>query len=688
MIIKPNGGLRKTPSPPLNEVYTAYKTFFIDLLESRGKTEFLDTSVYVPVDSIEKPISDYLESNISTIGLLVGPIGIGKTSVLSHIAASRPDSIDRVVQYINLNSRKQSIPLQKNYESLTVPEQKKVISEAVDTFMRQMLMSKINDKYKISDTFDEIYDFCMKYNSEFIVEESILHGDNKKDTIIAFMKKNINAFFVVCFKYLFKKTRIKSYTLIIDNCDNKDTLLLESFVDFIAHLSECISELNKQFSIDDAIHFKSILAMRPSTFYTMRSRQRYTGLGRIGYHPLYLTEPCSVASIIRRRFEVGNFGEQTKDICVVSRNGMKWEINRRNKFVIAFCERLEKDEHAKKIARLCNYDISCVLRAILEVISNDNYIDLDRIIGDVINEDNTSTERGIPWTSILSVLALGNQAKDPTYPVEGTLIPNIIHSKYAPFNTTSLKLRILYALNCTDDGTLSGSEDPSTICETIQHWFGTKKENIINLLNELFAEGLIETARALPLSVDVNNNIFHSTEKTRMLLEQIQISIHLLFVIRDDLPLDKTYENRHKTSHYLTTSEMIEEVISIVIGFWKNEKNEITKIASNGELNEFYSIMGRRTVSELMLNGIQNNFKNYFKSKFKEPAIKQFETMFIDIEDDISNWTKYWEALTYISNKKNELAAPIATDIQLFLLDDQFKEDKTVLELLQLVPKC
>src|SRR5580700_11297790 len=106
---------RTTPredTPPYNSIFESYGDILHLLFESRQDVELESTnSQYVSMPEPQQGITDFARSGSSEICLVVGSIGIGKTSVIRHLVGTVWPNMGCLVLHHDFRAESEDEPL-------------------------------------------------------------------------------------------------------------------------------------------------------------------------------------------------------------------------------------------------------------------------------------------------------------------------------------------------------------------------------------------------------------------------------------------------------------------------------------------------------------------------------------------------------------------------------------------------
>jgi hypothetical protein len=629
------------------------------------------------MEEIEEDILGFLHSRTSEYLFLVGDIGIGKSSIISYLfRRDKPVIQDSIVFFINVNARDVSLKLPIGYSTKAPSEQCEIAFEEANKFLHKYILSRINTTFKLRDNKEYIFDICEKENPEFIIENNAYTKMDLDIVLDKFRVEYPEAHTRVCLKALLRKMGYKHVIVIIDNCDQKDSFLIEGFVERLGSFAECVRNLNTNVDEEDQVCFTPIISCRPSTYWNLRYNSERNSVGIFGEKKIQIETPCAVSHIIEHRYKKEKFSSRINENELRSKNGIIWNSKRLESFLLRFCHRLKNDGHGEFIATLCNNDIASALRATVDVISNKPFINLDRILAeelskgrtpndiqDYINQEKEATQAGIPRSAVIRALAMGSPTGIPYYPIVDTKISNVLHSRVTPFGKTCIGLWLLKFLATREPVSTFGIEFTEVV-NTFHNLLEFDNELTRNGLMQMLKQGLITTNRGKKFPPIDEDELIIITPKGNLHWEILAKNSVLLECLRDDLPLPSHFGNRNKLRFgRIDEFELYKELIMICDEYWRCECKEMDRISRDGKYDDLLYFIGDGVITRHLMRGVENSYNLYFKSRFSDDQCEEVTNHFGNLNFSILAWTRLWKAYYWFSKENYDKSLGIANKI-------------------------
>lgn len=438
--------------------------------------------------------------------------------------------------------------------------------------------------------------------------------ESKLQLLRAAQARNRITFLFVSLKYYAVTRELRKLIMVIDNCDQKDPILIESFVDTLCHLDRCFEGLVGSYDIIP--DFISIVSCRPPTRWMLETAAHENSLGSHGWKSITVDTPCSLAQLIRQRFEHSQHRDKLGTVHIRSNNGIVWETARHELLLHRLCDALEHAKQGSRLLALSNGNVADALKAMIEILSNRYFIDLDAIVGDVV-EQQRSTVGTLCWPDIIRTLAYGNPASTPIYPVRHTRIPNMLSGAYSLFPKDFLKPRIIQLLVINAKGA-DGTCNVDDLFELANTFFAKTREAVTALLDELYEQQLIDTDCGHAPSASGSRYSIVATSRSRQLWDDLAASDVLLACYRDDLQLSSKHQYQRIPTHTLTLKQRCEELLWLCEDAIEAEVRELEALSQRASYCDFAEAFGGTLISERMLAGVGVGMYTFYRHHLRE----------------------------------------------------------------------
>lgn len=600
---------------PYNEVYEAFEPLFLSVFQQRTVySQQVGLEWYERMPKLEKRLLDFVASGTSDIGLLVGPIGIGKSSALRYLTHSGWNGLPGTETILIDLSRKKAalsvLELPAEFRTASAVSQKHESEARIATCLAAEIEGHISTQVDFAAEIDELYDFFVENNKDLLMPEGFFNPsdlETRRAILSAVQSRHRLAFLFVCLKYYGIKRSLQRLVLVIDNCDQKDPVLIESFVDSLCHLDRCFENIKG--SYDSFPILTALVSCRPATRWLLESESNKNALGSHGWRAISLDTPCALAALLRRRTKAFAPGTDLRQMRITSRNGITWEVDRPERFLGKLAESLEAHGHGTMLGALCNWNMADAMVALCDVLSNKHYIDLDRVIGDVVPE-HEHPNIGIPWTSILRALAYGSPSGTPIYPVRNTRVPNVLSGTVSALPKTLLKPRLLEWLLKHASGEHANT---AAIIELFTSCFAITSADLLLQCDELYSEGLVETHRGYTPSQCGHDCGLQCTPRAAQLWQDLSMHDVLLCCYRDDFYLGDHLSWTKTPTSQLQLAERCLVVLELCEWIFEAERRELLNIVQRIGGVAFVNEFGESLISEHLVLGFSSALYTFYQ---------------------------------------------------------------------------
>ena len=516
--------VRLTPEadcPPYNNLFAPVADVLDHIVRSvlRSRTPTDDDPAIDPVETfvnipdIERQIKGFALNRESGVALLIGPKGIGKTSVLRYLReAVWKGQLCRVIPcdlssqtyadrlggdyYLKSHGEQHAIA---NTTALSIIEELllKVVTERDETYRNGFMVDVVHSDYTKFIAFVRTY--FMHALGDLVYKSKPAENDFRKaiDKMPAGNRINL------VFSYYLHSCNIHHVKLLIDNTDDKDGLLICRIVEQLAHLQAQISDFSSRERRINPLapyrHASPIVSCRPATASLITTYKETRGGG---WHPLpeiNIVEPPDLSDVIERRFQfvlnkLDESGGLQRSV-QVSMGDLSYPIDDVLAFYRNVFEVYRLSGRSREVMGLSNLNVADALYYTLQILRNRKFLDDSAVFAKAQEKTTNPWEfflskasrpsdfrRLFPSSTAIKCLAYGNQATEdaPQYPVIGTPVVNILDSEYAPIARTAFKPRVLSMLASLAEkrGRLS-TEVPYLHLLEYEKWFDISKDQLV-----------------------------------------------------------------------------------------------------------------------------------------------------------------------------------------------------------------
>ena len=676
-----NKGLTKTDSPPYNAVFEAHRKFFEDICSGRMPP---NADVYVPMPNVEHEVRTFTKTDTPSVGIIIGEIGIGKSSVLKHFRDTDWARSDTLCIFADLNQK--TIDLPSTYGMYT-DEQKRHAALVADL---RLLTGKIHAaiRPRLRLDSDEIVprlrEFIEKENFEHIHKDSLFSDKSDRDILGRCQRRHPHQFAKMALKFSVKHLGLKHVIFVVDNTDNYDRFVIDGFIKSLGPAERCVESINAWPKIDANV--TTLIACRPVTYAMLKEEGQRSLLASHGEWPIRIDSPCSLTELLRLIYVKGGYEACSEDIQFVSRNDIAWTVDKRNEFLHKLCHHLERDGHSDRIIELCNRNVADAKCALLEVLRNRFSFDFDRVLGCLADHDfRSQSETRLPWPDIVKCLAFGNPSESPVYPIRNSRIPNVLSSAVAPFPETMVKPRIIGLLAEAERSERAlVSQTGHDLRRLLEHWFDKSQFDTCSLFEELYSQGLLTTHLGSPPSrVDAKTVPLVATPRGILLWDQLKSYSVLLECFRDDLELDEEHNWDASPTYEMRRDPTTREVIWLCEQAWRGERNELSVLLRDRDYDEFVRVFGARTIAECLLSGVQTLFLRYHQDIVRRWKADGLQDHLDNLAKSIKAQKKVWRAAACFRHGKTTEATKAANEVL-----QEFPGSEVAVEAEAIVTKC
>jgi hypothetical protein len=389
--------------PPYNELYEAFRSFFQPIFAER-LSEGFRSKTYVNVPSVEADIQSYLDSDIPSVCVLCGQMGIGKSTVLEQFLDLYKDNQFKIPVYLNLQGRRFHFLPTEDFTRLSKEDRTTYAKSAEARRFNELLLPIISDNKILIGT--EYFDFLHKNNiSELGPAALFAYSEEEKLSILRdFMSDSDKTAPVQCFlRYLCNVRNIQEFTIIVDNVDELPFELVEAIFYVLTDFLECMmrprrlvfSDSNERnpYGIEAVIdapirntRFRAILACRNHTFEALKRDEGGLYQTR-GSDEIALSAGAALGDILQKRlafFKNVLYEKEDsplkQDRAYITKSGASVKLSNAFDFLEEFTDKVLKAPMGGPLFDLFNHNYVRAIQIMKYVVQNRYFLLFDRSV--------------------------------------------------------------------------------------------------------------------------------------------------------------------------------------------------------------------------------------------------------------------------------------------------------------------
>lgn len=698
-------GAARRDIPPFNGIHEAYGPAFWNLLFQPRSVPTADEFVDMP--EVQRSIADFARSMTNELCLIVGRRGVGKTSVLLHMQNTTWKSAQCQVVYECF--RDESLPPPPGYSKWDDKRQRlywvRLADEHVTRILRKNTPAGIVDIDSqsslwsffrfLNEYFPSASDYSLSQTTSLERFQKLFSrlADDKKRRQFGDSQYSLDR---LLFSYSVVNNRYRHVKFIVDNLDDKHKGFIAALIEKLSHLQDSVRQLKVALTDQEApfsVVLTPFVSVRPLTASALDefrdSEHKGFGAGWNAIRRIDIDSPASLCDIVLKRYDnitsSREFGELA-DIDVdksrvdnsltvhMPRSSVRWEFSCRHEFMRGLLKIVTSSSQDLELSQLCNNDMSQAIPSLGNVLKNRFFLLESDVIaaienphaGDAVKRARAAVSR----VAILKCLAYGNQGNlTPYYPIHRTRVANLLSGRVAPFAHTMAKCKAILALNEYGRDNRTGMPQ-ADLCSALRTWTRLSGSQVIDLLDELWRQGLIESdvwEKRPSLSVAINeNSLLSLTPRADALLYHLRNDTVLLLCYRDEVELLDTLEwkvsphrpewfvspnwftkgsfqfgSKHKAEELRDVFCMIEQIFCVEA----SEVLDCIRRQENGAPHGDYTrLFGTYLVTDLVLDSLENSLKRFYVDFFGVD-LKQWRTLVGKMKEYVDGW----KALTIAS---------------------------------------
>lgn len=658
---------------PYNTIFEAFGPELGVIFEPRPRP-----MVYVPVPEAEKGIKTFTESKSSSIGLIVGDIGIGKTTVLSHFKDTIwPDRGCKVL-FRDMATISASPQLGPDFRSLSGEGRAGRATDFAIRVLSDVLKVALADVYEqllYSSSgvplSGEFLRFTERYFGGRIHSKYKIHLPNRErhaEIVESLIDDADIEFNILLLCFQIDRECVSHVKVVLDNIDDKDVEVLRALSEQCAHLARKVSDFSQcEQGVDSSKPRRSVsslLACRPATAELLeqpdptRPRPWYS-YHRVEWDPRFVG--TIIGDIIKSRSKRVTFPNELR----FSAGRHPWTHEAPEDLFYRIIDSFVRTGQAQDVVNICNYNLADAMKAIYGVIRNRHFTDDGTVLADTYprvakpyrmnHGSSESGENASPFTatSVLRALAYGNQGNnDPQYPIVGTYIPNVIESKRAGllFGESTLKPRVLGLCHHREKTSKLRAISMREIVKYATDYFNIDGEQAARCVDDMFLDQLIVNSAVWDIPSKVGGDCMLSlSPRGQFLWERVSADNILLTCYHDDVELKNglKFDKRvHNWSDEGAQSKLlfdsVEATFWMVIQLWRCEVGELSRIAGDVR-REFIAVSGSEPLSSRFLSGVRATCQHFGRMRvLTHTEAEAIERMCDKLDVEISSWWKEW----------------------------------------------
>lgn len=690
---------KTTPSddrPPYNTLFDPLDGIIDAIFQERLSVDLpeLDFSTYVEMPQAESEIIQFAKSQSASIALVIGSTGIGKSTVLRYVRDKiwkRPDHNCDVL-FRDLSDQSYTDRLGDAFDEIPTEKQMRRASIVADEIVVELIQHSLFENSFWEDSIENDAKSFRQFVRTFFagkIPKSALSGNSSDiDFISAMQDRDLGVFLRIALCYRLRSRAIPHVKIVIDNTDDKDSMLVNSLTEKLAHLHQFVEQFStSEQRIDSTAPRRCVspfVACRPATAaHILKHEILRQGGGWYGKKRLTISESAPLYPVIEKRFKTflkllrvknppagssartlqDSVGAALPDKLKLPLGQRDWTIGNYDSLYNRIFLLFHKSQQAEEVRKICNDNVADSLAATYTVLRNRHFIDADLVFaaakenssGELLSEGGPDLRRLFTATTTLRALAYGNQGSVsyPQYPVLGTRIANVISSEHAPITRTTVKPSILSMfvnrVVMHTHALTSAHFQLTDLIKCATKWFGVTKETALKVIDELFKEQLLSNSRSAKLpSVSGTNCELHLTERAWVLWNHLHSDSVLLECYRDVSDLDVNLQWNGKSPNWtdvptrqLNVNERARQVFWIVVSVWRTEQSEGDRTVRIGDRGRFVELFGDRPISSVLLEGLKASEQKYYskQSGWNEHGLSSLiEELRHEINEVVGGW--------------------------------------------------
>ncbi len=690
--IRINEGKESQDRTPYNEIYTAYRSFYKNILITRD-TE-VGEETYVPLTDEEDEIMSYFQTHKSHFIFVTGLKGIGKSTFLHSIKRKIEKSPCYEIIKIDLNAREKPFPT--NNEIVTNVEE---VENIIEKFLANYYFDLVADYFNIKQSSDnkhkfycDLFNFMEKHNGHaFIADTTFIDNDEEKIAYIKNLRKSSNGYTLAltALKLLIyemqqkficenvstcelslncmKNNRTK-LLIILDNCDLKHIEYNKMFVKKLLHTIECVNNSDVQVG-----NIMIMMACRTNIYNIIKSNSSKNEVGAYTVKHIHIIKPCSLAVLLDKRYQRYIKEEHLSSIEDINfvKDNKTVTIEKRNSSIIKFTKYLSSDGQDEVLLSLCNNDLSIALDEVLKIFKNKYFIKVQDLIPAVIESSSKYDQFvGLRLSKILNALAYGNPISEEKmfYPATETILSNIFF--WDPIYSESFLLQIriiqfLLNLRVSEEIEKYGVDILRIVNMNNKYFINQKlysgqemeiRDSVLYCLNYMWAKELIHT-NTMNKPESVYDRIFLMPKAEALYNLLSENSLLIEFFVDDTFVKKDAFDNyTFMRGSILNIEDRFIKLMKFVNFIIAAEENQIKAVVENNALKNFFNVFGNKLLSEHIFEGITKSYKSFYERHlYFYDSYKNTETRSTTMETDLENlYIKAQNRLTkFLNNLSN-----------------------------------
>ena len=606
MRVKINSEIQKYEVEHESNIYARFAPYF-DIMFDEDSQNFSVSNFdewYVPNNDIEKKLLNIKASPRNGVHMLVGSVGIGKTTLIQKTLcrAHKPTLDDNVL----------IIPFYLNGTSISENTDREMVAARL-----QAASDLVQDHYKVDVREPQLANFVASHRPDVLnTNQRLDRRATPKEKISDLRTSDPYSYYAEELKFVASSSYLKKVLIILDDIEACEPNEQIEALRKLLRLKKCLTNFGPQsrsFTVD------FIFSVRPMTHKTLLQTDQLSQWRP--RTPIQLIAPCDISEVFKKRFDaivkaVGagkkNVNQSLTDVDSLE----AWEASRLA--TMRVCDNFA-ERHGNELSALCNHNLPRTFEQMLDILTSSRWYEadakqeIDRVGGGFrINDElYKNTEAGF-----LRALALKNQNlfdRDVNSPITN-LFRNSIN------DSTDLMLIYIVALIV----------QRLKRFETYNHYFYKKNfeeslsiiyskedidDNLEIILNyairkslmreEKFSDGSI---RYLPMP-----SLFAHWRMLRRSCIYLEFCRDDTFIMRTSLVTEQI-RSGHSTSN-LYGETLFQALITFVGEIAEKEKRLHRYADQQNLVDRKQKIFGERPISGLLAKGIYKSLNRYYRTK-------------------------------------------------------------------------
>lgn len=543
-----------------NDLYRALQSTFEHLIQPEDPDKYnLKNDCYVSHPGVEASIAAFCTGTTSAAAFLIGPTGIGKSTLLRHsLGLNRSPLIVGDTLYImySLNQR-------------AIPNEDAIRMQIAALLQEAAWLLKEGQSSHLSDTdYVDLTQFILDSSADLLNSPKLDLSKSPLERTRAFSAEPSCSyqFSQIAVKFFASKNLIVSkIVFILDDLEMKTTDLQEHAVRNAIETMYCL----KNFGGHRSVTVRLLVALRPETHGWI---SRLEQVNTTKFKDISYRQPVSVYEIFRKRFDAVFTRDDYAHIRDRSRLDSALDVLNAVGAALS-------TKYSERVVRLHNFNLRDAIESFSTVISNRRWMQRDREYEPFFTVDEHNF--ALSQASVLRALGMG---EGEVYPKEDPCLVNLL------WNTreASSDLVLLYIVKYL----LTRSNRPEKLESLVENLSSHLAKDFPKRILVEITEYAI-TKQLLHAEKSSQGTVVTLTPRAQELHLMLGESTILLGLFRDDICLP-THEGRalKPTASLAGAAGAFMAVADLIIHFWEIERRLRVAVADAGASESGASYFG------------------------------------------------------------------------------------------------